>query len=204
MKRFATHLTTRGQEQKEVLVNAAYDIIAEHGFEGLRTRSVAERAGVNIATLHYYFPKKEDLIKGVSERLLEEFSTVVDPELGPIDLANPEQTLKKEFADQQYTLRVHPQSYIVLMELYTRSLRDDRIRAIIKELILHWEGHLASFLSAGITQGVFPGASDLDSATKLLQCTLIGTVVNLLLFGNTYPVSDVQRLFSTLLSSFPR
>ena len=44
---------------------AAYKRLAEAGFEGLRTRDVAADAGVNIATLHYYFPSKEALIRGV-------------------------------------------------------------------------------------------------------------------------------------------
>src|SRR2546430_7157743 len=53
--------TTHADERRRSLVLAAYDLIAEKGFEDLRTRDVAARAGVNIATLHYYFASKEDL-----------------------------------------------------------------------------------------------------------------------------------------------
>ena len=52
-------------ERQEALVQAAYDLLAERGFEGLRTRDIAAKVGVNIATLHYYFPTKEKLIRGV-------------------------------------------------------------------------------------------------------------------------------------------
>ncbi len=38
-------------ERQEALVQAAYELLAERGFEGLRTRDVAGRVGVNIATL---------------------------------------------------------------------------------------------------------------------------------------------------------
>jgi AcrR family transcriptional regulator len=51
-------------------VLAAFSQIAEHGFEGLRTRDVAAEVGVNIATLHYYFPTKESLIRGVLEHAM--------------------------------------------------------------------------------------------------------------------------------------
>jgi len=57
--------TAHRDERRRSLVLAAYQLIAEKGFEQLRTRDVAARAGVNIATLHYYFASKEDLIPGV-------------------------------------------------------------------------------------------------------------------------------------------
>ena len=37
--------------------------LRQEGFEGLRTRDVAADVGVNIGTLHYYFPSKEALIR---------------------------------------------------------------------------------------------------------------------------------------------
>src|SRR6266568_257435 len=67
---------TQGDQRRRSLVLAAYHLIAEGGFERLRTRDIAARAGVNIATLHYYFARKEDLIRGVVDHLLYEFSTV--------------------------------------------------------------------------------------------------------------------------------
>src|SRR5437868_7663342 len=51
--------------RRRALVAAAYHRIADEGFEGLRTRDVAADVGVNIATLHYYFPTKEALIRNV-------------------------------------------------------------------------------------------------------------------------------------------
>src|SRR5882672_3117237 len=62
--------TAHADERRRSLVLAAYELIADKGFEELRTRDVAARAGVNIATLHYYFGSKEDLIEGVVEYLL--------------------------------------------------------------------------------------------------------------------------------------
>ena len=57
-------------DRRSALVLAAYRQIAARGFEGLRTREVAAEVGVNIATLHYYFPTKEKLIEGVVEHAM--------------------------------------------------------------------------------------------------------------------------------------
>src|SRR5215469_15139511 len=60
-------------DRRSALVQAAYARIARQGFEGLRTRDVAADVGVNIATLHYYFPTKEALIRGVVGHALRKF-----------------------------------------------------------------------------------------------------------------------------------
>ena len=67
------------EDRRRALVEAAYDQIAERGFEGLRTRDVAARVGVNIATLHYYFPTKEALISGVLDLAMQRFRSTLTP-----------------------------------------------------------------------------------------------------------------------------
>src|SRR5256884_9060947 len=67
------------EDREQALVEAAYHEIAERGFEGLRTREVAAGVGLNIATLHYYFPTKEALIRGVVEHAMGRFRSTLAP-----------------------------------------------------------------------------------------------------------------------------
>ena len=69
----------RAEPRKDALVAAAYTVLATRGFEGLRTREVAAMVGVNIATLHYYFPHKEDLIRGVVAYAMGRFRGTLEP-----------------------------------------------------------------------------------------------------------------------------
>ena len=46
---------------REAILSAACEIIAEEGFEKIRMRLVAERAGVSTAALHYHFDNREKL-----------------------------------------------------------------------------------------------------------------------------------------------
>lgn len=60
---------------EEAILKAAEAEFVEHGFDGARTTSIAEKAGVTHAMLHYYFRTKEQLF----DRILEEkFSTLAE------------------------------------------------------------------------------------------------------------------------------
>src|SRR5438093_979968 len=66
-------------ERQEELVAAAYGLVATRGFEGLRTRDVAGAVGLNVATLHYYYPTKEALIRGVVGHAMGRFRSTWSP-----------------------------------------------------------------------------------------------------------------------------
>ncbi len=50
--------------EKQIL-EAAYHEFLEKGFEGTRMQSIANRAGINKALLHYYYRSKENLFNAV-------------------------------------------------------------------------------------------------------------------------------------------
>src|ERR1700716_4084295 len=85
MKKSAARPGAVTDRRRQELVQAAFHQIAAHGFEGLRTRDVAGEVGVNIATLHYYFPTKEALIRGVLEYAMERFRSTLEPHGSPSD-----------------------------------------------------------------------------------------------------------------------
>ncbi|MFL5863703.1 MAG: TetR/AcrR family transcriptional regulator, partial [Solirubrobacteraceae bacterium] len=67
------------------LIDAAYARIAADGFEGLRTRDVAADAGVNIGTLHYYFPSKEALIHAAAQHMFQQFFATLSRQGSPTE-----------------------------------------------------------------------------------------------------------------------
>jgi AcrR family transcriptional regulator len=52
-------------------VDAATWLLPRLGFAGTTTNHVAERAGVNIATLYEYFPGKDAIVAQVADRMVE-------------------------------------------------------------------------------------------------------------------------------------
>lgn len=56
---------TRGEDTRRRILEAALEIFAAEGYEGASTRQLAERAGVNLPAIQYYFGSKEGLYRAV-------------------------------------------------------------------------------------------------------------------------------------------
>src|SRR5213595_394164 len=60
-------VTPKGERRRYALVSAAADLLCEGGFEAVRHRAVAERAGLPLASTTYYFSSLDDLISTAVE-----------------------------------------------------------------------------------------------------------------------------------------
>ena len=58
----------RGQATRDRIVDAAREVLVEHGHGGTSTRAVADRAGVRLSLVHYHFGGKQPLLVEVLER----------------------------------------------------------------------------------------------------------------------------------------
>lgn len=54
-------MTVKGLDKKKLLTLHAGMLFAEHGFDRVTTRMIAESAGVRVSAIHYHFSSKEDL-----------------------------------------------------------------------------------------------------------------------------------------------
>jgi AcrR family transcriptional regulator len=154
------------EKRREQLVLAAFHQIAEHGFEGLRTRDVAAEVGVNIATLHYYFPTKEALIRGVIERAMDRFRTT----LAPID--SPSDQLRSYLRAVPALLRDEPELRSVMGELALRSARDKSLAAIMGEMYAAWHAAVRGMLRKSVKNGRLQPDIDVDAVAALVVSTL--------------------------------
>src|ERR1700733_7246395 len=58
----------RARETVEAILQAATYILLKAGYEAMTTNQVAERAGVNIASLYQYFPNKQAILGELERR----------------------------------------------------------------------------------------------------------------------------------------
>jgi len=79
-RRLSPRKTARQQRSRatvDALLEATADILIRHGYARLTTNRIAERAGVNIASLYQYFPGKEALVAELRRRHGAEQRTAV-------------------------------------------------------------------------------------------------------------------------------
>ena len=158
--------SAHGEDRRQALVRAAFNQIAERGFEGLRTREVAAEVGVNIATLHYYFPTKEALIRGVIDYATGRFRSTLAPHGSPAD------QLRNHLRAMQALFREEPRVAGVMAELALRSNRDPALARILRETNDAWHKTLRGLLRRGAREGHLAAELDSDGIATLIMATL--------------------------------
>src|ERR671939_1608366 len=114
-------------DRRQALVAAAYQRIAADGFEGLRTRDVAADVGVNVATLHYYFPTKEALIRSVVGRAMQRFVATMPGQGSALD------QLRGHLRALADLLKADHELWAVMGELVLRAPRDADLARIFRQ-----------------------------------------------------------------------
>ncbi|GEM_PF-6236858 len=190
------------------ILNAATKLFSRKGMGGTTTREIAGLAGVNIAALHYHWGGKEDLLKAVYQKVIEEVGLLAAQLFYPSEtglretfknyfgrlhdffLANPEYPrvlLYGDLEDPSFLEELRQQYVIPLIrqvsENLKRLMREQKIRKIDPEatLITLYGALLHPFVN-GSTQEAMMGHPMTDKkVAKRFKEQFIDTV--LVVFG---------------------
>jgi AcrR family transcriptional regulator len=66
-------------ERRRQLLDAGAELFAQHSFEEISMREIAEGAGVSKPLLYHYFPSKIDLFKAAVSEKAEELQQLIEP-----------------------------------------------------------------------------------------------------------------------------
>ena len=69
-----TETQTEPVDTRESLLDAAESLFAEHGIQAASLRMITQRAGANLAAVHYHFGSKEGLVRAVFSRRIKPLS----------------------------------------------------------------------------------------------------------------------------------
>lgn len=159
---------TAPQPRREALIRAGYDLLAQRGFEGLRTRDVADAVGVNIATLHYYFPTKEALIAGILEHTMDRFRTTITPSTTRGDL------LRAHFLGLRHLVAEEPELFTVMGELALRAARDPVIADLFEKTVDIWQRTMSGLIAGALRDGSISTRSDPEALASLIVSAVMG------------------------------
>lgn len=160
-------------KKRLLLLQTAFDVIAEVGFEGLRTRAVATRAGVNIATLHYYFPSKQDLVEGLAQLMGAKFVTIHGPKPTPSGYPALDR-LRQEFSDGRHYFKHEPGMVLVMQEFAMRGKRDGEVQKVVDQMNFYWRQGVEQMVLEGVRDGTFRADMDPKATLAMLMAIFSG------------------------------
>jgi len=174
---------------RQALVLAAYARIASEGFEGLRTRDVAADVGVNIGTLHYYFPSKEALIQAAAQHMTQQFAVTLPREGSAAD------QLREHLEGLRHLLKTDQELWAVASEVALRAARDAVIADIVRQGDEQWYPLVRGLVARGVEEGSFEAGLQPES----VAATLIAAVKGLSLpWPGAFRPEQIDQTFNQL------
>lgn len=153
------------------LLDAAVLEMAEKGWGGLRTRALAERAGVNKALVHYHFGSMDALRVETAAHVLN--STVNRASVAVLQAPTLAEGVRRFCAFLDAFSPNDPKG-IVLMETMILVARVPELEAMMLRILDVYEQALADRIRLDIAEGNLPPETDIDGLATGLTALLDG------------------------------
>jgi TetR/AcrR family transcriptional regulator len=170
--------TSAERARREELLEAAIQIVAQHGWASFTVQRVADRVGITKAAVIYHVGTRDELVRLAYARVLGAFQASVEAE---VDAAtDPADTVERVLRSQLRYFREHPEHARFIVEALTgdgeltRDATSPERREVLADLIVKARGDddrqgarvLAVLLNGGLDAAV--GAYITDPAFDLL------------------------------------
>lgn len=183
------------QTTRARILHGAVVEIAEAGWGGARTRSIAERAGVNSALVHYHFGSVEDLLVEAVASTFTDIAHVAAESITAETIALGMDGMLDAIAG------IDPSDprWQVLMEALFHSSRVPRLHELTVGLLEQYRTAMIVRLDAAVASGELPGGTDTEGLALGLMALLDG--LGLYAFVNSeYDTARAGRAIVTLIT----
>ncbi|MGP4017131.1 TetR family transcriptional regulator C-terminal domain-containing protein [Saccharopolyspora sp. 5N708] len=159
------------------ILDAAWKLIAERGYHSVRISDVAEVCGTSAATIHYYFPGRDDLL---TETLRYSVRLAFDrqvAELHSIDDAH--QRLLRLVELQLPTPGLLRLEWSIWLQVWNESALNPDLQVLHSDSYTRWHDTIARTIRQGQQQGVFTD-TDAEELTMALTALIDGLGIQVL------------------------
>jgi AcrR family transcriptional regulator len=143
-----TPVQARSIERVERILDAASELLAEGGYDAVKTNLIAKRADVSIGSVYQFFPNRFAIFNALADRYRERISTVLNrhltPEAGATSWENAIDDTVAALAELWRGERAFHSVWITVQntpelreasEAYRDALIDDRIAAFLRAIV---------------------------------------------------------------------
>ena len=175
---------------RERIITAALETISDRTIAGTRMREVAERSGLGLGHVNYYFSSKSELLLAVLDHIWDMFAEERDRLLEDPDLA-PAHRFGVFLDQQRALLEEHAELLAVRLDYSIQGTSDKTIERKIREGYADWRERIAEQIVESIGRGDLP-AEALVVVPDLCIAIMEGAVV---LYFNEPDRMDIEAYF---------
>jgi AcrR family transcriptional regulator len=186
-------VTTRpAVETRERILDAACDVIAEHGIEDVRIARIATVAGVSPPLVHYHFATREALL---AEALEHSFELLGDIRTTRADAEGWTAAEKLGWMiDQSLPFPgMGNREWGLWLELWSRAARRPELRDVAARLYARYDAWIAEVVLEGMARGEFR-TRDADAVTRRLIAAIDGLGLRVAVDDPAMPLARARRL----------
>ncbi|EIE98761.1 TetR/AcrR family transcriptional regulator [Saccharomonospora glauca] len=147
------------------ILETAWRLIARRGYHNVRIADIARELGTSTATIHYYFPSKNDVLL---EALRRNVKLAFDRQVAELHtIADARERLVRLVELQLPTTGLLRDEWSVWLQVWTESTFDPDVRALYNDAYDRWYQTIAMTIRTGQQQGVFRKQDADEIATRL-------------------------------------
>ena len=179
-------------DTRERILEAACDVIAEHGIEDVRIARIATVAGVSPPLVHYHFATREALL---AEALEHSFELLGDIRTTAADADGWTAAEKLGWMiDQSLPFPgMGNREWGLWLELWSRAARRPELREVAARLYARYDAWIAGVVREGIERGEFR-TRDADAVTRRLIAAIDGLGLRVAVDDPAMPLARARRL----------
>ncbi|MDG5760249.1 TetR/AcrR family transcriptional regulator [Natronococcus sp. A-GB1] len=144
-----------GKETEEVIMEATFRALREHGYADLRMRHIGDEMELTRQVIHYHFEGKYDLLSSFLEYVIDQYEGSVDVDRDTDPRTELEARIDQCLFGPEFEEFTHWDRMKVYHELYTYAQNDEQHREIFNEHYERIRGSIVEVVEDGIEQGVF-------------------------------------------------
>jgi AcrR family transcriptional regulator len=167
--------TTATSGKRQLLVQAAADVFASHGFTATRIADIATAAGVGKGTVYEYFSSKEELFFAVFEWIDEQFRQGVDRAIAEPAAAHDQ--LRAMLMASAEIVSDHRELLAMNLDFWAASRGsafEQRFTDACHSVYQKYRGIVAGVIRRGQAEGDFRRDLDADGVATLVVSALDG------------------------------
>jgi AcrR family transcriptional regulator len=183
-----------GLSVKEAVMAAAVQLFAEYGYHAAPLRTIASMAGIQAASIYYYYDSKQALLVEIMDTYMRRLNANLEKILRECD--DPLQRLREAIANHIRLHTSHKAEFFII-DTEIRALEGEN-RAYILTLRDRYESLLQELLRDGMERGVFrQGDVKVSSYAIIAMCTEVATWFKQ---GGRLTVQQVIDIYSQMIT----